>query len=141
MEKLTVGKAAKRAGVSPDTIRYYERLGLLADAERLESGYRVFSMEAVRTLRFIKRAQGLGFSLDEIRELLAFREETASCREVRNAALRKVELINRKIGDLSAIRDALTQLVRSCEAGDGAVCPILDALDQDKQSSETGEKG
>ncbi len=134
MEKLTIGKTAKQAGVSPDTIRYYERLGLLPEAERLESGYRVFTMDVVRTIRFIRRAQDLGFSLDEIRELLAFRDETASCREVRSAALRKVEVVNRKIGDLAAIRDALNELIRSCEEGNGAVCPILQTLNQEEKS-------
>jgi len=134
MDNLTIGKVAKGAGVSPDTIRYYQRLGLLPDAKRLESGYRVFTMEAVRTLRFIKRAQGLGFALDEIRELLAFRRKVASCRDVKRAALRKVEVINNKIRDLSAIRDALTQLVRSCEEGNGAVCPILEALNKEEGS-------
>ena len=135
MERLTVGKAAKLAGVSADTIRYYQRRGLLPDQERLGSGYRVFSAEAVRTLRFIKRTQALGFSLDEIRELLVFRaDHGASCREVKEAASRKVEVINKKIRDLSAIRDVLTRLIRSCEQGDGAACPILEALEREEPS-------
>ncbi|NOY53925.1 MAG: heavy metal-responsive transcriptional regulator [Deltaproteobacteria bacterium] len=134
MEKLTIGKAARGAGVSTDTIRYYERLGLLPDAGRLESGCRVFPGDVVRTIRFIKRAQRLGFSLDEIRELLAFREEGASCREVRAAALHKMGIIERKIADLSAIRNALKKLISSCEAGNGAVCPILEALEKEEES-------
>ncbi len=134
MEEWTIGKAAKGAGVSADTIRYYQKIGMLPRGKRLASGYRVFTPEDVWTLRFIKRAQGLGFSLDEIRELLDFREEGASCNDVRSAALRKVDLIEEKIGDLSSIRSALTQLIRSCEEGNGMVCPILEALDQEEGS-------
>ncbi len=134
MEKLTIGRAAERAGVSPDTIRYYQKLRLIPDAERLASGYRVFTLDSVRTLRFIKRAQGLGFSLEEIKELLAFREKSRSCRDVESAATRKVEVITKKIEDLSAIRGALTQLIRSCEEGNGTVCPILETLDREEKS-------
>ncbi len=134
MEKLTVGKVAKMAGVSTDTIRYYQRVGLIPDAERLDSGYRVFALEAVRAIRFIKRAQGLGFSLGEIKELLSFREDGGvSCQDVRNAAARKVEMINQKIEDLSAIQGALTQLIQSCEEGNGTVCPILESLGRDEK--------
>ncbi|PIW86049.1 MAG: hypothetical protein COZ95_01300 [Nitrospirae bacterium CG_4_8_14_3_um_filter_50_41] len=135
MERLTIGKAAKMAGISTDTIRYYQRLGLLPDAERLESGYRVFTFEAVRVARFIKRAQALGFSLNEIKELIAFRQDSGtSCRDVKNAATRKVAVINKKIEDLSAIRDALSGLIRTCERGGGAVCPILESLDKEEKS-------
>lgn len=134
MKPLTVGRVAKMAGVSTDTIRYYQGLGLIPDTERLDSGYRVFTLETVRTIRFIKRSQGLGFSLDEIKELLGFREDSGvSCPDVRSAAARKVEMINRKIEDLSAIKRALTQLIQSCDAGNGAVCPILDSLDRNEE--------
>jgi len=133
MKGLTIGRTASGAGVSPDTIRYYERLGLLPEAERSESGYRLFPEETVRTLRFIKRAQGLGFSLDEIRELLGFRAEGTGCREVRRAARGKVGVIEKKIADLTALREALMQLIRACEEGNGGPCPILAALEKEEE--------
>jgi Hg(II)-responsive transcriptional regulator len=129
---MRIGEVAAFAGVNIQTIRYYERRGLLKEPPRRPSGYREYPPEAVRLVRFVKRAQKLGFTLAEIEDLLRLREErSAPCAAVRAAALAKVADIDRRLESLRAMKRALTALVASC-AGDGAkrVCPILEALDE-----------
>lgn len=128
---LRTGELAKLAGVNLETIRFYERTGLLPKPARSESGYRSFSPGEVRRIQFIKRAQELGFSLGEIRELLALRVQPgASCADVRRRAEAKMSDIDQKIRTLRTIRRALARLASSC-GGRGPIgeCPILDALE------------
>jgi len=131
MEFLKTGELAERAGVHVETLRFYERRGLLSEPPRRASGYRAYAEESVRRIRFIKRAQDLGFSLKEIGELLALRvEPTVTCAEVRAKAAAKVADVRQKIADLQAIEQALQTLTASC-SGQGPVtdCPILDHLE------------
>jgi len=129
---LRTGEVAAEAGVNVETLRFYERRGLLEEPTRhSSSGYREYPAEAVRVVRFIKRAQELGFTLREIEELLRLRESHGRrCADVRAAATSKLADIERKIGSLRAMKRALAILVKSC-SGEGAAreCPILDALD------------
>ena len=131
METLRIGQVARRSGTSVEAIRYYERLGLVPEAPRTVGGYRQFGAETVRRILFIRRAQDLGFSLREIKELLDLRSDRlASAAEVRERARAKLHEIERKIVDLTRVRDALGGLIRSCHGrGTSAECPILDALD------------
>ncbi len=130
-DTLQTGEVATAAGVNVQTLRYYERRGLLAEPERTAAGYRRYEPEAVHIVRFIKGAQELGFSLDEIEQLLRLRDDrVSSCEEVQALAEAKIETIAEKIRQLSALRDALHALVRSCERGDtDRDCPILEAID------------
>src|SRR5579885_757236 len=129
---LRIGDVAERAGVKLQTIRYYEREGLLPRAPRLASGYRVFPDAAVRQVRFIKRAQELGFSLGEIRDLLSLRASAgANARDVHSRARAKIADIEDKIRSLQAMKDALSTLAGRCHGcGPLSDCPILDALDE-----------
>src|SRR5262245_44882246 len=112
---MTIGELARRAGVGVDTVRFYERQGLLEEPARRASGYRQYGEAVVARLRFIKRAQALGFSLKEVAELLAFRADPeTTCAEVRQRALAKVADIEAKIKDLQRIREALLQATTSC---------------------------
>ncbi len=131
-ETLYIGAVAARAGVNIQTIRYYERRRLLGAPTRRPSGYRVYAPDAVRRVRFIKGAQGLGFSLDEVSELLRLRDDQkARCAEVRVAAQAKIADIARKLGQLRKMRGALAVLVQSCTTeGSTRLCPILEALDE-----------
>jgi MerR family transcriptional regulator, copper efflux regulator len=131
MEHLTIGGLAKQAHVNRETARYYERCRLLPRAARSMSGYRVFSDDAVRRLRFIRHAQALGFSLGEIRELLALRVNSMNtCDRVRERTEVKIADIERKIESLAAMRDALSELVTACSGRRRTkVCPILDSLE------------
>jgi MerR family mercuric resistance operon transcriptional regulator len=128
---LKIGDVAERGGVNLQTIRYYEREGLLPEPPRLASGYRLFPEAAVRRVRFIKRAQELGFSLAEIRELLSLRENAdAGAQDMRERARAKVADIEEKIRTLRAMKKALNALAESCPGcGPLSECPILDALD------------
>jgi MerR family mercuric resistance operon transcriptional regulator len=128
---LKIGEVAELGGVNLQTIRYYERERLLPEPPRLASGYRTFPESAVRRVRFIKRAQELGFSLPEIRELLSLREDAdAGAEEMRERTRAKVANIEEKIHTLQAMRDALNALAESCPGcGPLSECPILDALD------------
>ena len=131
MKGLRSGQLAQRANVNVETLRYYERRGLLPVPPRRESGYRVYPLESVARLHFIKRAQELGFTLEEIQELLVLRvEEGASKNDVRNRAQDKVAQIDTKISALQRMRDALSHLIDQCH-GDGATsdCPILEAME------------
>lgn len=128
---LTIGKLAHRCGINVATIRYYERRGLLLKAPRTSSGYRLYTADAVPRLRFIRHAQSLGFSLDEIQELLSMRvRPDTTCADIRSRARNKIAAIDRKIGDLARIRTALARLAAACHGrGPTATCPILDALE------------
>ena len=131
MEQLTIGKLAKRAHVNRETVRYYERRRLLPRASRSMSGYRVFYDEALRRLKFIRHAKDLGFSLDEIRELLTLRVNSIdTCDRVRERTEIKLADINKKIQALQHMRDALSELVAACSRrGMTKDCPILDSLE------------
>jgi Cu(I)-responsive transcriptional regulator len=127
---MWIGEAAHEAGVNAQTLRYYERRGLLPRPPRRESGYREYPADAVRIVRFIKRAQDLGFSLDEIEQLVRLRAVRRGDRHrVRLLAERKIDDIERKIAQLEAMRRALGDLVESCRGGHSAACPIIEALD------------
>jgi Hg(II)-responsive transcriptional regulator len=128
---MKIGKVAREAGVNVDTLRYYERRGLLEEPERTRSGYREYPSEAVRLIRFIKRSQDLGFTLHEVEELLRLREDqSATCAEVREAARSKIADIDHKVESLLAMRRALAKLVKSCARnGQTRECPILEALE------------
>jgi MerR family copper efflux transcriptional regulator len=133
-KSLTIGRLAQQAGVNLETVRFYERQGLLPKPPRSTSGYRLFPAEATRRLRFIKRAQELGFSLNEIRELLALRmSPRTSSAEIRKRAEAKIVDIESKIKSLDSMRRSLHKLAKSC-AGCGPVsdCPILENLDGDE---------
>src|SRR3954451_17023987 len=111
MEHLRTGELAKRAGVNVETLRFYEREGLMPEPPRRGSGYREYPAESVQRIRFIKRAQELGFSLREVRELLALRvERGTTCADVRLKAQEKAREIRQKIADLKAIQRALETL-------------------------------
>ncbi len=130
MKPLTIGEVARQAGVGVETVRFYERQGLLEEPQRRASGYRQYEEEAVAVLRFIRRAKELGFTLKEIQGLLALRlDATATRAEVRQQAKAKVADIEARIADLQRMRDALQTLIKKCH-GDGSTtgCPILAAL-------------
>jgi Hg(II)-responsive transcriptional regulator len=128
--KLTVGKVAKAAGVGVETLRFYEREGVLDPPARTASGYRIYDAHTIDRIRFIHRAQGLGFTLREIRELIALDSDPdAECDELRAHAVHKVELIERKIADLEAMKIGLGALLDSCTAGQPIRdCPVMRCL-------------
>lgn len=131
MQTFTIGQVAREAGIGVETVRYYEREGLLAAPQRRHSGYRQFDHEAIERLKFIKQAQRLGFTLREIKELLALRLDPQTSRaEIRSRAIAKVEDIDDRIADLARMKAALVPLIEACD-GQGAIdgCPILGAMD------------
>jgi MerR family mercuric resistance operon transcriptional regulator len=135
MEQLMRGELAKEGGVNLETVRYYERQGLLPKPPRSPSGYRLFPSDSVRRVRFIKRAQELGFSLKEIKELLALRVSTSStASDVKKRAEAKVADIEEKIQTLRAMKKALARLTATC-CGEGSAseCPILESLSLEKE--------
>ena len=128
MESIGIGTLAKRAGVGIDTVRYYERSGLLAPSRRLASGYRRYTSLELARLRFIRRAQALGFTLNEVRDLLALSAKRDVAR-VKRSAQAKLEDVDNKIAALQRIREGLATLVAACPGhGRAADCPILQAL-------------
>ena len=140
MGSLGIGTLVKRAGVLIDTVRYYERSGILAPTSRLASGHRRYSEAQLTQLRFIQRAKALGFSLKETRELLALSKARYVAR-VKRAAQLKLADVEERIAALTRMRDALSGLVTACPGhGEPANCPILKGLgeeDLDEPASET----
>ncbi len=135
MTILTIGKLAKSCDVKVDTIRYYEQKGLLEPQDRTASGYRVYALDSIKRLRFIRRAQHLGFSLTEIRQLLELSEDPAvDCADIRDLAREKSREIDRRIADLHSIRQSLEMLAGFCP-GEGvslSQCSILKHFYLDK---------
>lgn len=134
MSTLSIGQIAEQAGVAIDTVRYYERNGLLAPAGRLASGYRRYGASELRRLRFIRRAKGLGFTLDDIRALLALSDER-DVAEVKRAAQRKLDDIDHRIAELQRVRAGLNTLIAACPGhGRAEACPILNALSNEESA-------
>jgi MerR family copper efflux transcriptional regulator len=134
---MTIGAVAKRVGVAIDTIRFYEREGLLPEPERRASGYRSYGEGALAQLRFIRRAKGLGFTLVEIRELLTLSaDRKRGVKAVKRRAGERLAALDVRIVELQRVRDGLAQLVEACP-GHGAPeqCPILRALTDEEASS------
>lgn len=139
MGSLTIGQLADQTGVSVETVRFYERRGLIEDPPRRPSGYRQYPLATVERISFIRRAKELGFSLDEIGELLRLRSRPAGNREEVWAKTRaKIVDIDRKLADLSRMRTSLQELADACARGDVTEdCPILAALDGRSQERNT----
>ena len=132
MQTFTIGQIAREAGIGVETVRFYEREGLLEQPARRASGYRQFEPEAVARLRFIKQAQRLGFTLREVRELLALKLDPDATRaQVRGRAVDKIADIDKRIKELKRMKNALTPLIEACD-GKGTLegCPILDAIEK-----------
>lgn len=131
MSALTIGGLADEAGVNVETIRYYQRRGLMPEPDKPAHGYRRYDATTVKRVRFIKRAQALGFTLEEIGGLLKL-DEAHACAETRELASHKLEAIETKLADLAAMRRALMTLLRQCDAGAmKGNCPIIHALGAD----------
>jgi Hg(II)-responsive transcriptional regulator len=135
---MRTSQVAAEAGVNVQTLRYYERMGLLREPDRSESGYRSYDDHAVRTVRFVKCAQQLGFSLEEIDSLLHLAAGGPnSCDAAKTLATEKLAQLDDKVAQLAAMRDSLRQLVATCErAPDQRDCPLLDALEPDTEEGE-----
>jgi MerR family transcriptional regulator, copper efflux regulator len=132
MEALGIGQLAKRGGVGIDTVRYYERNGLLTPHTRLASGYRRYSQLELARLRFIRRAQALGFTLKEIKELLALSAQRDVGR-VKRSAQAKLKDVQSRIAALERMRDGLATLIDACPGhGRAADCPILRTLNDEE---------
>lgn len=132
MNPIGIGILARRAGVSIDTVRYYEKSGLLSPQSRLASGYRRYGEEQVSRLRFIRRAQELGFTLKDIRELLGISKQRDIGR-LKRAAERKLADVEARLAALTRVRDGLATLVATCPGhGRAADCPILKALGEEQ---------
>ena len=132
MKNITVGKLAKYTGINLETVRYYEKIGLLPVPQRTESGYRVYDDNDVKRILFINRAKELGFTLKEIKELLNLKIESGKkCGDVKNIAVRKIKNVEKKIEDLIRIKSVLEKLVAQCnnESITTNECPILEAIE------------
>jgi len=130
---ITIGRLAERAGVHIETVRYYQHLGLMSMPARPAGSIRRYGLDAVQRLRFIKRAQELGFSLDEVRLLLKL-SAGEHCAETRTLAEQKMRLVEKKLADLRGIQSALNKLVRACGTGrKGHGCPIIENLSREMQ--------
>ena len=131
MKPLTIGQVARSAGVGVETVRFYEREGLLDEPPRRPSGYRQYGESIVGRLQFIRRAKELGFTLSEIKELLSLRlDPSTSCADVKSRAEVKIADIDEKIRTLQRMKKALEKLTKACSGrGPTSECPILEALD------------
>lgn len=126
---LTIGALSGRTGVNIETIRYYERIGILPVPSRTESGRRTYGPEKVRQLAFVRRARELGFSLDDIRALLALAEPgQVSCADVRRIAMDHLEDVRAKLADLAKLEHVLAGTVARCSGEKAPACPVLDVL-------------
>ena len=131
METMRIGEFAGAAGVNVQTVRYYERRGLLPEPERRASGYREYGPECLQRLRFILRAKELGLTLSEVEAMLALRQDAdTTAAQVKARAEEKLADVAAKIRDLERIRQALSHLIEGCEGGEARLsdCPLLDAL-------------
>lgn len=127
MSEMTIGRLAKAAGVHLETIRYYQRRGLVDEPRRPAGGVRRYGEEAVARLRFIRRAQDVGFSLDEVKVLLRL-ERAPGCRDARALAAARLAAVDKRIADLQRMKKTLLRLVSQCDTGRERNCPIIASL-------------
>ena len=126
---VTIGEAAIRSGVPAKTIRFYEEAGIIKPAARGSNRYRGYSVSDVQILRFVRRARALGFSLKDVASLLElYSNDRRASRDVKRLALRHVAELDRKLKELTSIRDTIAELARRCHGNDRPECPILDDL-------------
>lgn len=139
---MNIGKAAKASGISAKMIRYYESTGLIATALRTDAGYRDYSDEDVHTLRFLRRARDLGFSVEQMTELLAlWRDRGRASADVKEVALRHVEELERKARELREMSLSLKHLAENCQGNDRPNCPIIDELADDIAPEKAPQPG
>ena len=128
---MNIGEAAAQSGVTAKMIRYYESIELIAAGKRSDAGYRIYGDNDVHALRFVKRGRSLGFSLDQIRELLSlWQNKSRASGDVKNIALGHVTELNQRIAELTEMRDTLQDLARCCHGDDRPDCPILQSLSE-----------
>lgn len=131
---MNIGQAASASGISAKMIRHYESIHLITPGARTESGYRIYQERDVHTLRFIKRARSLGFSLEQIRALLSlWNDSHRASADVKAIALGHVDELDQRIRELTEMRDTLQALARSCNGDTRADCPILQGLESDNE--------
>jgi len=138
-DALTIGEVSRLARVNRETLRYYEREGIIDLPARKDSGYRIYPLDTVKRIRFIKRAQTLGFSLKEIMEMLTLRNDAkgATCRDVKQYAQDKVKTIEKKLADLKRMRSRLRELIAVCDEENSLnACPILDAFEEGSNNED-----
>lgn len=127
--QLTIGRMAEQAGVGIDTVRFYERRGLLPEPRRTAAGYRLYGEDSINRIRFVRRAKRLGFTLDEIENLLKLQDQGGRKSEVKEITTRKLQQIDAKIADLSRMRTVLETLATECSGrGNVSSCPIIEAM-------------
>jgi len=132
MTILNIGQVAKATGISAKMIRYYESVGVIPPADRSESGYRQYRERDLHTLRFVRRARKLGFSLDDIRQLVnLWHNPSRPSLEVKNLALQQIAELEARIQELDSMRQTLQELATSCQGNERPDCPILEALASD----------
>ena len=135
MPGLTIGRLAEATGVNLETIRYYERIGLMPEPARTASGYRSYGQEHARWLTFIRRARELGFTIEHIRALLALAVPgVIPCGEVRALAASHLEAVRAKLDDLTRLEAILADTVTRCSGVPASVCPVLDMLDPERSA-------
>lgn len=128
---MNIGEAARASGVTAKMIRYYESVGLLNSVGRTSSGYRVYRDQEVHALRFVRQARRLGFLVEDIRKLLAlWQDRSRASAEVKSIALEHVAELDRRIAELTEMRDTLSHLAKHCHGDARPDCPILDKLAQ-----------
>ena len=133
MDTFTIGQLAQQAQVNIETIRFYEKRGLMPKPNRTEAGYRLYTANDVSRILFIKRAKELGFTLKEIDELFSLKiDDETTCADVKHLAQHKIDIVNQKIQDLQKIKTKLAELVVLCERENISTgeCPILEALEK-----------
>lgn len=126
---FTIGELSRRTGVGIETIRYYERIGLLPRTPRTLGGHRAFGIKSCRTLTFIKRSRELGFGLEDVRSLLSLRDTQGTCKDVRAIAARHLVGVRAKMRDLLRLEGVLAHAIACCSGDEGTPCPVLNSLD------------
>lgn len=125
---ITIGKLSAETGVNIETIRYYEKIGLMQKPGRTNGGHRIYTPVDMTRLRFVRRGRELGFSLDDVRSLLGLEDEQPSCAAVHAITVRHLDTIRAKIRDLKKLEKQLAKIAKECGKGDVFECPVIDAL-------------
>lgn len=138
---MNIGQAAKTSGVSAKMIRYYESVGLIPPVERTEAGYRIYSSTDVHSLKFIQRARSLGFSVEQMRGLLAlWQDRSRASADVKAVALAHVEALEGKIRELETMRETLKHLAENCHGDHKPNCPIIEDLSEGYEPAQASKK-